>query len=49
MAKDYKKNVTDFHYIPEGIYKCPCCEHNFSNTFLYSKFKDDVYYFFIFS
>ena len=44
IAKDYKKNVTDFHYIPEGIYKCPCCEYNFSNTFLYSKFKDDAYY-----
>lgn len=40
LAINYKNNTPDFHHISEGFYKCPCCNENFTNKFLYKNFKD---------
>jgi len=49
LATNYKNNTKNFRYVPEGVYKCPCCEVNFSKSFLhyyYSDYYHDCLYLF---
>lgn len=43
LARNYKNNTEDFHYVPEGVYNCPCCKNNFSNSFIFSHYQRYYY------
>ena len=43
LAEDYKKNTINFQYIPDGFYKCPCCNYNISSIFLFKKYYDKAH------
>lgn len=43
ILDNYEKNKT-VSYIPEGFYKCPCCNNGFSNSLLFKNFNVNAHY-----